>query len=873
MKIQDLLLSQDITYKEVLEVTGTLTLDPNKTITLTMNNSNLLQTNRIVSRPIWPAVHTFKFIGIDESKFVGGGDVPLDSDKGWWVTGSGQLDLQGEEKTSWTNVTGAIKSGDISFTVKEANNWRVGDEIVISRTAKNATDDDVRTIKAITGTMVTVDRALTDHPMVNGVWTAEVLNLTRNLRIEGTSSGQSHLFIKSTAKHNVQYVQFRYLGPRKNISGDSAKELVTGRYALHFHHCEEATRGMEVLGCVARDCNNHAYVPHGSHGLTLRRNIGYNCLDVNFWYDMGHKSHDLIYIENVAGAISYVPGSITVEDPTTKTFGSGGFLLGEGDGNKCIGNVCFGISGALGIDGTGAYQWRNNNESTWVFKGNMAHNCQTSAIDIWQNTAMNHTLEDTIIYYCGSAGRLGAYANDYLYKGGIIFESCALLKSGSLTSLRTRFDSVTFINGGPGFGDYTGIKAGIIQVGSPVDSIGDGQPPVLYRNCKFINCDIVLAGGENAHWADIVDCTFPNLIVKGAEVARVQQGGKAYQQTASGKKDIPLFAPANWGTGDGVLVEYFSDTNFKNKVAELLQPQANFTEWQNLGGPHHSCPGSNYSIRVSGQWQPQFTDTYTFSYSMDAGGSIELFIEGAAVKSFSTKAGQKYKFELRFKSTGTQIAGFSFNAHCAAMALWQKAGETVPQSQLYSPGTIVPPVNKPPIANAGADQVIQLPINSTVLNGSGSDSDGVITAYKWTGKGTIVDSDKPVCRVTGLVEGDYVFTLQVTDDKGATGTDTVTVTVKPIVTPPPNQPPVVTVGASVNVIKTGTIFLNGAGVDPEGGALSYLWRQTSGPLVTITNTAAASTDVQKAPEGSYKFILRVTDNAGNSVEKEVSVTI
>src|SRR5687767_6718506 len=41
--------------------------------------------------------------------------------------------------------------------------------------------------------------------------------------------------------------------------------------------------------------------------------------------------------------------------------------------------------------------------------------------------------------------------------------------------------------------------------------------------------------------------------------------------------------------------------------------------------------------------------------------------------------------------------------------------------------------NKPPVANAGLDQTIILPRNTTIINASGSlDPDNNIIAYKWT---------------------------------------------------------------------------------------------------------------------------------------------
>src|SRR5215204_5882949 len=41
--------------------------------------------------------------------------------------------------------------------------------------------------------------------------------------------------------------------------------------------------------------------------------------------------------------------------------------------------------------------------------------------------------------------------------------------------------------------------------------------------------------------------------------------------------------------------------------------------------------------------------------------------------------------------------------------------------------------NKPPIANAGRDTIITLPIDSLILDGSKSfDPDGTITLYRWS---------------------------------------------------------------------------------------------------------------------------------------------
>lgn len=111
-------------------------------------------------------------------------------------------------------------------------------------------------------------------------------------------------------------------------------------------------------------------------------------------------------------------------------------------------------------------------------------------------------------------------------------------------------------------------------------------------------------------------------------------------------------------------------------------------------------------------------------------------------------------------------------------------------------------INNPPTANAGDDQVIILPATSATLSGSGTDTDGTIASYAWTGEGnsSVIESSNAASTVvSGLTEGVYTFTLTVTDNQGATGTDDVTITVV--------KAPVITkFESSQNPVKSGEPF-------------------------------------------------------------------
>ncbi len=109
-------------------------------------------------------------------------------------------------------------------------------------------------------------------------------------------------------------------------------------------------------------------------------------------------------------------------------------------------------------------------------------------------------------------------------------------------------------------------------------------------------------------------------------------------------------------------------------------------------------------------------------------------------------------------------------------------------------GTVPPPANAIPVANAGADQTIQLPVNAAQLSGSGTDANGTITAYSWSkvsgGAATIANPGAASTQVSGLIQGNYVFRLTVTDNNGATAFDDMSITVNAAATTPPVTPPV-----------------------------------------------------------------------------------
>ncbi len=185
-------------------------------------------------------------------------------------------------------------------------------------------------------------------------------------------------------------------------------------------------------------------------------------------------------------------------------------------------------------------------------------------------------------------------------------------------------------------------------------------------------------------------------------------------------------------------------------------------------------------------------------------------------------------------------------------------------------------IQAPPLANAGTDQVINLPIDSALLTGVGTDVDGTVTSYKWVKisgptLGSITSPNTAATTIVGLVQGVYQYRLTVTDNAGASAKDTVTITVVAA----PNQPPVATAGADISItLPTNSTSITGAGLDVDGTISSYDWIKIAGPAEGIISSPNSGyTSVYNLVQGVYKFELTVKDDKGSYSRDTVEITV
>jgi hypothetical protein len=225
-------------------------------------------------------------------------------------------------------------------------------------------------------------------------------------------------------------------------------------------------------------------------------------------------------------------------------------------------------------------------------------------------------------------------------------------------------------------------------------------------------------------------------------------------------------------------------------------------------------------------------------------------------------------------SASTTVTGLSAGSYTFRLTVTDDKGATA-SDDVNVTVTSSPPPNQPPTANAGPN--VTTTSTSVTLSGSGSDPDGSIVSYSWSrvsgSGGTITSPNSASTSVTGLSVGTYTFRLTVTDDKGATASDDVTIAVNSV-PPPPNQPPTANAGPDQTIhMPTRTATLSGSGSDPDGSIVSYLWTKVSGLGGNITSPNTASTTVTGLIVGTYVFRLTVTDNNGATATDNVTITV
>ncbi|MBI4867416.1 MAG: hypothetical protein HY816_10745 [Candidatus Wallbacteria bacterium] len=195
------------------------------------------------------------------------------------------------------------------------------------------------------------------------------------------------------------------------------------------------------------------------------------------------------------------------------------------------------------------------------------------------------------------------------------------------------------------------------------------------------------------------------------------------------------------------------------------------------------------------------------------------------------------------------------------------------------------PGNRPPTANAGADQAVfvgSTPLTVRLDGSRSSDPDGQTPlSYVWTQlEGTNVsllpDPSTPTPSFTAPGVGNLRFSLVVRDKTGLRSTaDEVIITVADGTNAPPlarinsgspggNEVVRSSLNSQVTLDASASASLNGSTV-------TFLWEQTAGPPVVLSSRNSAQVSFIPRVSSTYTFKVTVTDGLGNASTSTVTV--
>jgi hypothetical protein len=205
-------------------------------------------------------------------------------DRGIMLSG-GTLNLHGDRKNTWTKLSATAAAGANSIQVLNASGSRVGDEIILASTDYDPRQAERRTISAISGNTLTLDKNL-DY-MHFGKITFEVDErgevglLTRNIKIQASPDAEQsykggHIMAMVTSKVFVEGVELNRMGQHMELA----------RYPIHWHLVGDG-RGQYIKNASIHDTYNRCVTVHGTNDLRIENNVTYNTVGHCFFLEDG----------------------------------------------------------------------------------------------------------------------------------------------------------------------------------------------------------------------------------------------------------------------------------------------------------------------------------------------------------------------------------------------------------------------------------------------------------------------------------------------------------------------------------------------------------------------------------------------------------
>ena len=218
------------------------------------------------------------------------------SDRGIMMMG-GTLNLHGNRTNSWTKLSKNAEAGSNSIEVLKAAGWRVGDEIVLASTDFDPHQAERRTIAAISGNRIKLDKKL-DYMHFGKITfdvdeRGEVGMLSRNIVIQASPDADQtlfggHIMAMIGSKMYVDGIELNRMGQNMHLA----------RYPIHWHLIGDA-QGQYIKNSAIHNTYSRCVTVHGTNYLDVENNVTYNNIGHCFFLEDGVE-HDNQFVHNLA---------------------------------------------------------------------------------------------------------------------------------------------------------------------------------------------------------------------------------------------------------------------------------------------------------------------------------------------------------------------------------------------------------------------------------------------------------------------------------------------------------------------------------------------------------------------------------------------
>ena len=290
---------------------------------------------------------------------VPGENINTMGDRGIMLLG-GTLSLHGDRTNTWTKLARTAKAGSARIDVLNAGGWRKGDEIVLASTDFGPDQAERRTVAAISGNTITLDKPL--QYMHFGEVTfgvderGEVGLLTRNIRIQASEDAErtyfgGHIMAMAGSKMYVSGVELSRMGQNMHLA----------RYPIHWHILGEG-QGQYIQNSSIHDTYSRCVTVHGTNDVRVENNVTYNTVGHCFFLEDAVE-HGNQFIHNLAMLTKCHPDGKPCVPTNLGPAGSGGGF-GAGAAGQAAKDVL------LPSDNTASMFWITNPDNSFV--GNVA---------------------------------------------------------------------------------------------------------------------------------------------------------------------------------------------------------------------------------------------------------------------------------------------------------------------------------------------------------------------------------------------------------------------------------------------------------------------------------------------------------------------